>query len=356
MTAEVAARKGSLVTFGVVPEHPETGFGYIRRGTPIAGLETRSDVENRAFTVAEFVEKPGQDLAEVYVAGGEHYWNSGMFVFTAAALLGEMERFQPEVVAACRKAVEQASRDLTFTRLDKQCFAASPSISIDHAVMEHTTSAAVIGVDMAWNDIGSWNALWEIGDTDDAGNVTSGDVITRDVTDSYLRSETRLIGAVGLDNMVIIETDDAVMVTPRHRAQEVKEIVSALEDESRSEAKQHSRVYRPWGSHEGIAEGPRFQVKQISVRPGHKISLQKHHHRAEHWIVVQGTALVTKGDEETLLTENQSTYIPIGVPHRLENPGEIELTLIEVQSGPYLGEDDINRLEDIYGRGDRPVD
>jgi len=344
-TACEAARRGALTTFGIVPRHAETGFGYIRRGEPFEGLPG-------AASVAEFVEKPDAARAAGFVASGEYSWNSGMFVFPVGLLLAELERLQPELLAACRDSVAKSTRDLTFTRLDEAAFAASPSISIDHALMEHTAAAAVVTADFGWDDIGSWAALWELGDADERGNVTLGDVVLRDVHDCYARSENRLISAIGVRDLIIVETDDAILVAPRGRAQEVKEIVAELDRTQRSESDLHARVYRPWGSYQGVADGERFQVKQIVVKPGEKLSLQMHHHRAEHWVVVEGTAVVTKGDERILLTENQSTYIPIGVPHRLENPGEIDLTLIEVQSGGYLGEDDIVRLDDLYGRKD----
>ena len=343
-TAAAAARRDALVTFGITPENPETGFGYIRQGEGVDDLEG-------AFTVAEFVEKPDRARAESYLASGGYSWNSGMFVFPAQLLLEEMHRLQPALLEACQRAVAKASSDLSFTRLDEASFAASPSISIDHAVMEHTPHATVVRAEMGWNDIGSWSALWDLGAADADGNVVHGDVVLRDASNCYVRSEKRLVSAIGIEDLVIIETPDAVMVAPRSRAQDVREIVAALDEDGREESDLHSRVYRPWGHYEGIAQGGRFQVKQISVQPGEKLSLQMHHHRAEHWVVVQGTALVTKGDEKILLTENQSTYIPIGVMHRLENPGEIELTLIEVQSGGYLGEDDIVRFDDLYGRG-----
>jgi len=341
-----AARRGHLTTFGLVPQHPETGFGYIRRGTPLENLPG-------AAAVAEFVEKPDAERAESFLASGEYAWNSGMFVFPVSPLLAEFERLEPDLLAACRDAVAKATRDLTFTRLDAIAFRDAKSISIDHALMERTEGAAIVTADIGWNDIGSWAALWEIGEKDDRGNVSLGDVVLRDVENSYIRSERRLISAIGVRDLVIVETDDAILVTPRDRAQEVKEVVAELDRTNRSEPELHARVYRPWGHYEGVADGDRFQVKQISVSPGEKISLQMHHHRAEHWVVVQGTARVTKGDEEILLTENQSTYIPIGVTHRLENPGEIDLTIIEVQSGGYLGEDDIVRFDDLYGREDR---
>ena len=343
--AAKAASAGALTTFGIVPEHPETGFGYIRRGTALAHTAGAS-------AVAEFVEKPDAARAQEFLDSGEYSWNSGMFVFPVDGLLGELGRFEPDLVAACRDAVAKSTRDLTFTRLDERAFADSPSISIDHALMERTDRAAVVTADIGWNDVGSWAALWEIGERDEHDNVASGDVVLRDVENSYVRSERRMIAAIGVRDMVIVETDDAILVSPTDRAQEVKDIVAELDRKGRTESDLHARVYRPWGSYEGVAEGDRFQVKQIIVKPGQKLSLQMHHHRAEHWIVVQGTARVTRGDEETILTENQSTYIPIGVTHRLENPGNLDLILIEVQSGGYLGEDDIVRFEDVYGRKD----
>ena len=338
-----AARRGALTTFGIVPEHPETGFGYIRRGDALEGIPG-------AASVAEFVEKPDLARAEHFVASGEYAWNSGMFVFSVAPLLAELDRLEPDLLAAVLEAAEKSVRDLTFTRLDPQAFSESPSISIDHAIMEKTTKAAVVTAPIGWNDVGSWAALWEIGDREEAGNVTTGDVLLHDVEGSYVRSESRLVSAVGVRDLVIVETRDAVLVTPRQRAQEVKEIVAELDRAERSESELHARVYRPWGDYEGVAQGRQFQVKQIRVKPGQKLSLQMHQHRAEHWVVVQGTARVTVGEEVILLSENQSTYIPTGVRHRLENPGEEDLTLIEVQSGGYLGEDDIVRFEDVYGR------
>jgi mannose-1-phosphate guanylyltransferase/mannose-6-phosphate isomerase len=342
-TASAAARNGNLTTFGIVPEHPETGFGYIRRGNELEGLPG-------AYAVAEFVEKPDAERARAFLESGDYAWNSGMFVFPVRALLEQMAQFQPDLLAACRESVEKAGRDLSFTRLEETSFASAPSISIDHALMEKTQAAAVVTCEIGWSDVGSWAALWELGDQDEQGNVRLGDVVLHDVENSYIRSEGRLISAVGVRDLVIVETGDAIMVSPRDRAQEVKEIVGELDRTERSESEFHPRVYRPWGTYEGVAHGERFQVKQISVKPGGKLSLQMHHHRAEHWIIVEGTAQVTNGDQEFTLTENQSTYIPIGATHRLENLGETDLTLIEVQSGSYLGEDDIVRFEDIYGR------
>ena len=344
-TACAAARNGKLTTFGIVPEGPETGFGYIRRGAELEGLPGACDV-------AEFVEKPNAERARVFLESGDYTWNSGMFVFPVRALLEEIGDFQPELLTACRDSVENAGRDLTFTRLEEAAFATAPSISIDHALMEKTRSAAVVTCEIGWSDVGSWAALWELGDRDERGNVTLGDVVLHDVENSYIRSEKRLISAVGVRDLVIVETDDAILVAPRDRVQEVKAIVSELDRAERVEADLHARVYRPWGSYEGVAHGERFQVKQISVKPGGKLSLQMHHHRAEHWVVVEGTARVTNGDQVITLSENQSTYIPIGVTHRLENLGKTDLTLIEVQSGSYLGEDDIVRFDDIYGRSD----
>jgi len=344
-TASHAAAQGQLTTFGIVPQHPETGFGYIHRGSELEGVPG-------AYAVEQFVEKPNLERAEAFVASGNYAWNSGMFVFPVRTLLEEIEQFQPEMLAACRESVSRANRDLTFTRLDEETFATATAISIDHALMEKTHSAAVVTCEIGWSDVGSWGALWEIGEQDENGNVTLGDVLLHDVENSYIRSERRLIAAVGVRDLVIVETDDAILVSPRDRAQDVKEIVGQLDAADRPESELHARVYRPWGSYEGVADGDRFQVKRIRVKPGGKLSLQKHQHRAEHWVVVAGTACVTVGGEVAELSENQSTYIPLGVTHRLENPAEDELVLIEVQSGGYLGEDDIVRLDDIYGRSE----
>ncbi|HEB88413.1 MAG TPA: mannose-1-phosphate guanylyltransferase/mannose-6-phosphate isomerase, partial [Deltaproteobacteria bacterium] len=344
-TACESARRGHLTTFGIVPERPETGFGYIRRGAELDGVPGAS-------RVAEFVEKPDIARARSFVRSGEYSWNSGMFVFPVRKLLDEMALHQPELLEACRGSVRNARRDLTFTRLDETAFATSPSISIDHALMEKTDSAAVVACEIGWSDVGSWAALWEIGEGDEQNNVTLGDVVLQDVENSYVRAETKLVSAIGLRDLVIVEAGDAVLVAPRERAHEVQQIVGRLDAEGRVEAELHPRVYRPWGSYETVTAGDRFQVKRISVKPGEKLSLQMHHHRAEHWIVVQGTARVTRGDEQSLLRENESTYIPLGTTHRLENPGKTDLILIEVQSGNYLGEDDIVRFDDIYGRSD----
>ena len=338
-----AAEAGSLVTFGVVPTSAHTGYGYIRADEPdsnaVAGLPVR-----------EFVEKPDAATAERYAADGHYYWNSGMFMFRADRYLEELERYQPEILQACRSAWEKRTDDLDFIRVDEKAFAACPENSIDYAVMEKARDVVVLPLDAGWSDIGSWSALWDLQPKDAEGNVRRGDVLTEDVTQSYLHSEGRLIAAIGVDNHVIVETDDVVLVADRNRVQDVKKLVTQVKDAGREEYRLHRRVHRPWGSYEGIARSDRFQVKRIIVDPGATLSLQKHHHRSEHWVVVRGTAVVTRGDEEMTLTEDQSTYIPLGVVHRLRNPGVIPLEVIEVQTGSYLGEDDIVRFEDTYNR------
>ncbi|MCE2510791.1 MAG: mannose-1-phosphate guanylyltransferase/mannose-6-phosphate isomerase [Alphaproteobacteria bacterium] len=342
-TGREAARSGSLVTFGIVPTAPETGYGYVQRGNPSKGIKD-------CFEVSRFVEKPDRATAETFLKAGDMYWNSGMFLFRADRYLEELERLQPAIAAAARKAVEDADTDLDFLRLDKAAFESSPSISIDYAVMEHTPAAAIVPADMGWSDVGSWTALQGIKKADAQGTVTVGDVIVEDVRNAYLRSEGPLVAALGVENIVVIATKDAVLVVDRDRAQDVKTIVEKLKTEERKEAESHPKVYRPWGSFETIDAGARFQVKRITVKPGEKLSLQKHRHRAEHWVVVDGTALVHRGGDSFLLKENESTYIPPETVHRLENAGEEPLHLIEVQSGSYLGEDDIVRLDDVYGR------
>ncbi|WP_164270747.1 mannose-1-phosphate guanylyltransferase/mannose-6-phosphate isomerase [Stenotrophomonas sp. B1-1] len=336
--AAIAAEAGKLVTFGIVPTAPETGYGYIKAA---AGEGVRA--------VDRFVEKPDLATAEQYVASGEYFWNSGMFLFKASRYLKELEALQPAILAACRQALDKAARDNDFIRLDADAFAASPNDSIDYAVMEKTADAAVVPLDAEWNDVGSWSALWEVSDKDADGNACHGDVIALDCKDSYAYGN-RLIAMVGLQDVVVVETDDAVFVGHKDRVQDVKEIVGQIKRDGRSEAAAHRKVYRPWGAYDSIDNGARFQVKRITVKPGATLSLQMHHHRAEHWIVVSGTAEVTRGDEVILLSENQSTYIPLGITHRLKNPGKLPLELIEVQSGSYLGEDDIVRFEDSYGR------
>ncbi len=336
------AEAGRLVTFGIVPERAETGYGYIKGGLALDGGQARS--------VEQFVEKPDQVAAQTYVDSGEYYWNSGMFLFRASRYLEELERFQPAILAACRQALAGALADLDFVRLDKTAFGDCPSDSIDYAVMERTGQAAVMPLSVGWNDVGSWSALWETGRRDPDGNVVSGDVLTLGSRDSYLHAGGRLLAAVGVENLVVVETSDAVLVADKNRVQDVKAVVNRLKAEQREEARSHRRVYRPWGSYESIDAAERFQVKRITVKPGASLSLQMHHHRAEHWVVVTGTARITRGKEVFILTENQSTYIPLGTQHRLENPGKIPLELIEVQSGAYLGEDDIERFQDVYGR------
>lgn len=340
-TASEAARRGALVTFGIEPTRPETGYGYIQRGDKKIG---------GAFEVARFVEKPDAETARGYVERGDFYWNSGIFLFGARALLDEMDRLCPELAAACRAAHGEIEGDLDFQRLPDRAFGAVKSISIDYAVMEHTSRAAVVPVDMGWSDVGAWDALWDIAERDENGTAIAGDVIGRDVRNSYLRSEGPLVAAIGVEDTVVVATDDAVLVTSMDRAQEVKSIVEELKRSGRDEASNHLVVYRPWGSYKGIGRGDRYQVKRIIVEPGRKLSLQMHHHRAEHWVVVSGTARVTRGEDTFLLHENESTFIPQGVVHRLENPGRVPLHLIEVQSGGYLGEDDIVRIDDDFGR------
>ncbi len=340
-TAHQAA-ENKLVTFGVMPTHAETGFGYIKY--------EKSKSSDNAFTVIEFVEKPNADLAQSYVDSGDYLWNSGMFMFRAAFLLQEIENHQPEIVAACKQAYEKAERDLDFIRLDKNSFSGAANISIDYAVMEKTEHAVVVPLKNTWSDVGSWHALWESYERDQNNNATSGDVVEVDCNGCFIYANHRLVAAVGVKDQVIVETADAVLVAPRDRAQDVKEIVNKLKSQNRDEVDIHPKVYRPWGAYETIDIEDRFQVKRITVDPLQKLSLQMHHHRAEHWIVVKGTASVTCGEKEFLLSENESTYIPIGTKHRLENPGKIPLELIEVQSGTYLGEDDIERFDDVYGR------
>lgn len=342
------AEQGKLVTFGILPDKPETGYGYIKQGEK---LSDQKQTEYTAFQVERFVEKPDIKKAQQYLDSGRYYWNSGMFLFQADRFLEELKQYDPEMLTCCEQAYSATTSDLDFQRLDKEAFAASPNSSIDYAVMEKTKHSVVIPVDPGWNDIGSWSALWEIGAKDLANNVTVGDTMTQDTHNSYLHATNRLVATVGVDDLVVIETADAVLVSTKNRVQEVKMIVKNLKDAGRYEAELHPRVYRPWGSYETLAAGDRYQVKRIIVNPKALLSLQKHHHRAEHWIVVKGTAIITRGEESITLTENESTYIPLGVTHRLENPGIIPLELIEVQSGSYLGEDDIIRFEDTYGRG-----
>ncbi|GAB7127512.1 mannose-1-phosphate guanylyltransferase/mannose-6-phosphate isomerase [Silvimonas sp. JCM 19000] len=343
--ARAAAGQGKLVTFGIQPTRAHTGYGYIRRNMPLAGAAG-------AYSVERFVEKPNAETAQQFVDEGNYYWNSGMFLFKASTYLAELERLQPEMLAQVKLAIDKGQRDLDFLRLDPEAFQACPSDSIDYAVMERTAQAAVLeAADLGWNDIGSWAALSEVAQHDAAGNNLIGDVLVENVSNSYIRTEGRMVAAIGVQDLVIVETTDAVLVAHKDHVQDVKKIVDRLQQAGRTEHLLHRRVYRPWGNYEGLDQGDRFQVKRIVVKPGASLSLQMHHHRAEHWIVVRGTAKVVNGDKELLLSENQSTYIPLGAVHRLENPGKVMLELIEVQSGAYLGEDDIVRLQDVYGRG-----
>lgn len=341
--AAQATADNYLVTFGVKPDRPEIGYGYIHRGPPLKG-------HGGCFTVAEFVEKPDRSTAAQYLATGNYDWNSGMFLFYAKTFLEELERLEPEIVNACRASIDGAKTDLDFVRISEQAFSACPSKSIDYAVMEHTKHAAMIPVEIGWNDVGSWGALWDIGAKDGANNVVSGDVSIFDTQNSYIRSEGPLVTTLGIENLVVVASEDAVLVTSKERARDVKTIVTSLKSQGRDEATTHPRVYRPWGYYQTVHNGKRFQVKRITVNAGASLSLQLHHYRAEHWIVVNGTANVCKGNEEFVLNENESTYIPTNTIHRLTNPGKVPLNLIEVQSGSYLGEDDIVRYEDDYGR------
>lgn len=339
--AKVLAEQGKLVTFGIVPTEPETGYGYIKRDALQQG---------GAFNVAAFVEKPDLDTARYYLESGDYFWNSGMFAFRADTFLQELNKFNPDMLSACKRALDAAKVDLDFTRLDKALFSACPADSIDYAVMEKTDKAVVIPLDAGWNDVGSWSALWDVADKDQFGNAISGDVLTVDTENSFIRAENKLVAVIGVRDLVVVETADALMVAPKDRVQEVKDIVAQLKQLKRSEAELHRKIYRPWGHYDSVDSGERYQTKRIVVKPGARLSVQKHHHRAEHWVVVKGTALVTKDEEKILLSENQSTYIPLGTVHCLENPGIIPLEMVEVQSGSYLGEDDIVRFEDSYGR------
>lgn len=339
------AEAGKLVTFGIIPSQPETGYGYIRRGKIVS-----ADTPNPAFSVAEFVEKPDLSTAQSYVVSGEYYWNSGMFLFRAGRYLEELAKFRPDILSACEKAMADVDPDLDFVRVDEQAFLACPDESIDYAVMEKTADAVVVPMDAGWSDVGSWSSLWDISDKNPQGNVYHGDVIGYDTKNSYIYAESGLVATVGVKDLIVVQTKDAVLIADRNHVQDVKKIVEKLKSDGRHEYHKHREVYRPWGKYDSIDAGERYQVKRITVKPGEGMSLQMHHHRAEHWIVVAGTARVTLGDKVTLLGENESIYIPLGVIHCLENPGKIPLDLIEVRSGTYLEEDDIVRFKDRYGR------
>ncbi len=341
--ARLLAQQDRLVTFGIKPDEPATGFGYIERGSAL-------DAEGNAFSVARFVEKPDIKTAQAFLASGNFFWNSGMFVFKASVYLKELQTYRPDIYQAAQQSWQHSTHDLDFCRLHENDFSSCPSESIDYAVMEHTQTAAMVTVDIGWSDIGSWSSLADVSTQDAKGNSLRGDVYIAEAHGSYIRAESRLVAAIGVTDLVIVETADAVLVMHKDMAQDVKHAVEYLKQAERTEHLVHRRVYRPWGYYEGIDMGERFQVKRIMVKPGSKLSLQMHYHRAEHWIVVSGTAKVTCGDKVELLHENQSTYIPIGETHRLENVGKLPLFMIEVQSGSYLGEDDIVRFEDDYKR------
>lgn len=336
-TAISKAQSGKLVTFGVVPTHPETGYGYIKASEPLAG-------NGEGASVAQFVEKPNLETAEQYLAEGSYTWNSGMFVFPAKALLAELAELNPELVKHSKIALEKAEQDLDFIRLNEQAFGQCEDISIDHALMEHTNKAWVVPLNAGWSDLGSWQSLWESSDKDEAGNVVLGDAFIRNCSNSLVHSDGRLVAAIGLDDVVIIDSDDALLVVNKNKTQDVKHVVDWLKANNRSESQHHREVHRPWGSYDSIDSGERYDVKSLKVKPGASLSLQMHHHRAEHWVVVRGTAQVERGNEKFLVTENESVYIPLGEPHRLTNPGKVPLYLVEVRSGEYLGEDDIVRL------------
>jgi len=344
----VQADNGRMVTFGITPTRAETGYGYIRS-------QLKSDTPNeksmgQVFGVAEFVEKPNFAKAQSYVASGDYYWNSGMFMFGAQSYLQELGKFAPDILESCQKSFANIKQDLDFYRVDGKTFGACRSESIDYAVMEHTKAAVVVPLATHWSDVGAWAAIWDVSEHDAQDNVAIGDVVLENVRNSYLRSESRMIAAVGVDNLVVVETADAILVANKDQVQHVKAVVDQLKQQSRPEVIDHTQVYRPWGSYESIVNAQRFHVKRIIVNPGASLSLQLHHHRSEHWVVVKGCGLVTRGEEEFRLNEDESTYIPIGVKHRLRNPGKIPLEIIEVQTGSYLGEDDIIRFDDKYGR------
>ncbi|WP_305405725.1 mannose-1-phosphate guanylyltransferase/mannose-6-phosphate isomerase [Photobacterium leiognathi] len=333
--ALVAAENGMLVTFGIVPTHPETGYGYIKQGDLFG---------NGIFSVEAFVEKPDFNTAQNYLEQGIYSWNSGMFLFKASTYLSELKKHNSKIFDICQVAISSSYTDLDFIRISKELFSQCPDDSIDYAVMEKTDKAVVIPMDAGWSDVGSWSALWDVHKKDSNGNATRGDVLLDSTSNSYIYAQDKLVTTVGLDNLVIIETKDAVLVANKDKVQNVKNIVDQLKQQERSEYRQHREVYRPWGKHDQIAEGERYHVKKVVVRPGEKTATQIHYHRAEHWIVVSGTAKVTNNDEIYLITENQSTYIPVGAAHSFENPGKFNLELIEVRTGSYLAEDDIERI------------
>ncbi|HAT53462.1 MAG TPA: mannose-1-phosphate guanylyltransferase/mannose-6-phosphate isomerase [Betaproteobacteria bacterium] len=334
------AEAGKLVTFGIVATQAHTGYGYIKRG----------EGQGPGFFVDQFVEKPSANVAQSYLESGKYYWNSGMFLFKASRYLEELQKFCPDIFNACESAMAESETDLDFIRINKEKFEACPSESIDYAVMEKTTAAIVVPMNAGWSDIGSWSSLWDISKKDSSGNASQGDVVLRNSKNSYIRTDDKLVVAIGIDDLIVVSTKDVLMIANRNAVEDVKIIAEQLKADSRSESELHREVYRPWGKFDSIDSGSRYQVKRITVRPGAKLSVQMHHHRSEHWVIVSGVAKVTNGDKTFLLSENESTYIPAGVIHALENPGKVQLEMIEVQSGTYLGEDDIVRFEDIYGR------
>lgn len=338
------ALQGRLVTFGIVPTGPETGYGYIHRGQ-----EETLD-EQIAYQVSRFVEKPNKETAESYIASGEYYWNSGMFMFRAKKYLEELEKFRPDILDACKAAIQGCKESDEFIKVDRDLFIACPDESVDYAVMEKTTDAVVVGFDADWSDVGSWSALWEVSPKDDKGNVLTGDTFLHNANNCYINTDEKLIAAIGVDDLVIINTKDAVLVVNKDQIQDVKKVVEYLKANHRSEYKRHREIYRPWGRCDVVVQTERFNVNRITVKPGAAFSMQMHHHRTEHWVILSGTGEVTIKDQKFLLTENQSTFIPIGAQHRLENPGKIPLELLEIQSGSYLGDDDIIRIKDQYGR------
>lgn len=334
------AEAGKLVIFGIVPTQPHTGYGYIKRGKDIG----------EGFEVDAFVEKPSSDVAQDYFSSGDYCWNSGMFLFRASTYLEELKKFRPDILEQCQGSVMDVKTDLDFLRIDKDMFESCPAESVDYAVMEKTSHAVVVPMDAGWSDIGSWSSLWDISEKDSEGNSTHGDVILHNTRNSYVKSDNKLVAVIGVDDLVVVSTKDALMVAHKDSVQDVKMITESLKIQARSEWQLSREVYRPWGKYDSIDSGERYQAKRITVKPGAKLSVQMHHHRSEHWVVVSGTAKVTNGEKTFILSENESTYIPVGVIHALENPGKVPLEMIEVQSGSYLGEDDIVRFEDLYGR------
>lgn len=331
------AKENKLVTFGITPNYPETGYGYIKAGNKI---------DDNSYIVDKFVEKPSYQIAQEYIDTRKYYWNSGMFLFKASSYLAEIEKYSPDILAACKQAISTATHDLDFIRINEKEFSLCPEDSIDYALMEKTNNAVVVPIDIEWSDIGSWSALWELSEKDNNGNVIKGDVLTENTKNSYIFSQNKLVTTVGVNDLVIVDTKDALLIAEKNQVQDIKSIVNKLKDANRIERIQHREIFRPWGSHDEIAQGDRYHVKHIKIKPGEKTALQLHYHRAEHWIVVQGTARIIIGDTSVLISENESRYIPIGIPHQIENPGKIDLHLIEVRSGTYLGEDDIVRLEE----------